>query len=232
MHQANTHQEIGTQQDGVRQVYKKRAKRYDLSANLYYLVGFREYAYRKQAVEQLNLQPGDTVVEIGCGTGLNFAYLQETIGPDGKIIGVDLTGEMLEKARQRCQANGWRNVKLVEQDAASFRFPQEVDGVISTFALTLVPEYHTVISNAATALKPGKRMALLDLQLPMWPKPLVKLGILLTSAFGVNEEIAKRHPWESMAAVFGNMQKTEVYFGAVYLAMSEKRPGVQAHMTH
>lgn len=75
-------------------------------------------------------------------------------------------------------------------------------------------------------------MVLLDLQLPKWTKPLVKLGILHTRAFGVNAEIAKRHPWESMAAVFGNMQKTEVYFGAVYLTMSEKRPGVHAHMTH
>ena len=67
-------------------------------------------------------------------------------------------------------------------------------------------------------------MVLLDLELPDWSRPLVRLGILLTSGFGVNEEIARRHPWESMAAVFGNMQKSEVYFGAVYFAVSEKRP--------
>lgn len=232
MKQNYAHYESVTHQHGVRQLYKKRAKHYDLSANLYYLTGFREYAYRKRAVDQLSLQPGDSVVEIGCGTGLNFAYLQEKVGPSGKIIGVDLTGEMLEVAHERCQANGWRNVKLVEQDAASFPIPQDSDGVISTFALTLVPEYHTVIANAATALKPGKRMVLLDLQLPDWPKPLVKLGILLTSGFGVNEEIATRHPWESMEAVFGNMQKTDVYFGAVYLAMSEQRNDTRLHMTH
>lgn len=221
-----------TQQQSIRQLYQKRARHYDLSANLYYLTGFREYAYRKQSVRQLNLQPGDTVVEIGCGTGLNFAYLQEKVGPGGKIIGVDITGKMLERAHQRCQANGWRNIKLVEQDAASFRFPADVDGVISTFALTLVPDYQRVIINAAAALKPGKRMVLLDLQLPDWPRPLVKLGILFTSGFGVSEEIAKRHPWESMAAVFGNMQKTEVYFGAVYLAMSVRIADTRPQMTH
>jgi ubiquinone/menaquinone biosynthesis C-methylase UbiE len=232
MNQIHSRHEPVTQQQGVRQLYKKRARHYDLSANLYYLTGFREYAYRKQAVELLNLQPGDTVVEIGCGTGLNFAYLQEKVGTDGKIIGVDLTGEMLELAHQRCQANDWHNVKLVEQDAASFRFPPHIDGVISTFALTLVPEYHAVIANAAATLKPGKRMVLLDLQLPDWPRPLVKLGILLTSGFGVNEEIAKRHPWESMAAVFGNMHKSEVYFGAVYLAMSEQSANTRPRMTH
>jgi len=226
------HDAVTTEQHGVRQIYKKRAKHYDLSANLYYLAGFREYAYRKQAVAQLNLQAGDTVVEIGCGTGLNFAYLQEKVGPSGRIIGVDLTSEMLEMAHERCQQNGWRNVKLVEQDAASFAVPQAIDGVISTFALTLVPEYHSVIVNAATALKPSKRMVLLDLQLPDWPQPLVKLGILLTRGFGVNEEIAKRHPWESMQTVFGNMHKTDVYFGAVYLAVSEQQNGTRTHVTH
>jgi len=225
MGQSQLRRNVVTQQQLVRQLYKKRARHYDLSANLYYLTGFREFAYRKRAIEMLNLQPGDTVVEIGCGTGLNFAYLQEKVGSAGKIIGVDITGEMLERAHARCQANAWRNVRLVEQDAVGFHFPHDTDGVISTFALTLVPGYHRVVSNAATALQAGKRMVLLDLQLPAWPRPLVKLGILLTSGFGVNEEIAARHPWESMATVFGNVQKTDIYFGAVYFAMSERGTG-------
>lgn len=52
----------------VADLYRKRAKRYDFTANLYYLIGLREWAYRKQAVEALNLQRGDTVVEIGLST--------------------------------------------------------------------------------------------------------------------------------------------------------------------
>lgn len=230
--QAHMQGETVLSQRAVRQLYKLRARHYDLSANLYYLLGFREYAYRQQAVEVLNLQPGDTVVEIGCGTGLNFAFLQEKIGPTGKIIGVDLTDEMLGIARQRCDVNNWSNVELVEHDAASFRFPQQIDGVISSFALTLVPEFPAVIANAATALKAGKRMVVLDLQLPHWPQPLVKLGILFTSGFGVNEEVAKRHPWETMATAFGNLDKTDVYFGAVYLAKSEKTGNAPGQMTY
>lgn len=53
-------------------LYRRRAARYDFTANLYYLVGFREWRYRERGVESLHLQQGDTVVEIGCGTGLNF----------------------------------------------------------------------------------------------------------------------------------------------------------------
>ncbi len=60
----------------IAQLYGKRAGSYDVSANLYYLLGIREFAYRKMAVRALNLQQGDTVVELGCGTGLNFRYLR------------------------------------------------------------------------------------------------------------------------------------------------------------
>ena len=53
----------------VARLYQKRAENYDISANLYYLIGIREFAYRKMAVDALKLGRGDTVVEIGCGTG-------------------------------------------------------------------------------------------------------------------------------------------------------------------
>lgn len=87
-------------------LHRRRAKRYDWTTQLYYLFGFREWAYRKQAVATLALQRGDTVVEIGCGTGLNFSLLQEAAGCEGNIIGVDLTDSMLSVARERVRRNG------------------------------------------------------------------------------------------------------------------------------
>lgn len=90
----------------VMNLYRKRARRYNFTANLYYLAGFREWAYRQRAVEALNLQQGDTVVEIGCGTGLNFSLLHQAVGPTGRVIGVDLTDAMLAQARQRVAENG------------------------------------------------------------------------------------------------------------------------------
>lgn len=59
-------------QSELKALDRKRSRWYDFTANLYYLLGFREWAYRKKAVAALNLKPGDTVVEIGCGTGLNL----------------------------------------------------------------------------------------------------------------------------------------------------------------
>lgn len=70
---------------------------------------------------------GDLVVDIGCGTGLNFPWLQEAVGPQGSIIGVDLTNAMLEQARLRVAKEGWKNIELVQADAASYAFPAQIE---------------------------------------------------------------------------------------------------------
>jgi demethylmenaquinone methyltransferase/2-methoxy-6-polyprenyl-1,4-benzoquinol methylase len=83
------------------QTYRKRAANYDFTANLYYLYGYREWAYRRMAVEALKLNPRDTVLELACSTGINFPLFQGYIGSTGRIIGVDLTDAMLEQAQNR-----------------------------------------------------------------------------------------------------------------------------------
>jgi ubiquinone/menaquinone biosynthesis C-methylase UbiE len=204
-------------------LYRLRARHYNITANLYYLAGFREYAYRKKAVKALDLRSGDTVVEIGCGTGLNFPLLQSAVGPGGKIIGVDLTDSMLDQARKRIERESWSNVELVQSDAALYRFPESIDGVISTFALTLVPEFDTVIRNGCEALKPGKRWVVLDFKMPSTNLAVfAPLLLFLTKPFGVSLDLASRHPWESMRQYLRQMSVTECYMGFVYLAAGEK----------
>ena len=203
-------------------LYQRRAKRYNLSANAYYFIGVREYAYRKMAVRALNLNPGDTVVEICCGTGLNFDLLNHKVGPQGRIIGVDLTAAMLEEADRRIRSRRWANVTLIQNDAADFEFPRPVDAVISTFALTLVPEYDQVIKNAACALSTGKRLAVLDFKLPeKWPVWLIRLFAILTRPFGVTLDLSERHLWESVGRHMTPVVFEELYFGAVYLSVGQ-----------
>ena len=90
-----------TTPEEVNEVYGRRARFFDWTVNAYYLIGFRWWVYRRRAIAALELQPGATIVEIGCGTGLNFRLLQESIGLSGRLIGVDLSTDMLEQARQR-----------------------------------------------------------------------------------------------------------------------------------
>lgn len=207
----------------VADLYRKRAKHYNFTANLYYLLGLREWRYRKRAVKELNLKYGDTVVEIGCGTGLNFPLFQKEIGPEGKIIGVDLTDAMLDQARRRIKENSWSNVELVQSDAAEFRFPEKVDGIISTFVLPMVPEFDTVIRNGCMALSPERRWVLLDLKMPSnWLSRLTPLFIPLVRPFGVTRDLASRHPWESMKKYLKNVSLAEFYLGFVYIAAGER----------
>lgn len=208
--------------DDVRALYRRRAKRYDSATQLYRLMGFPLKRYRAMAVEALGLSAGDTVVEVGCGTGANLGALREAVGERGRVVGVDLTPEMLEAARRKVSQRGWRNVELVRADAASYPFPPNVAAILSTFALTLVPEYDAVVARGAAALRPGGRWVVLDLELPPWPSWLVDVGVALTRPYGVDRDVAHRHAWESVQRHLDHSVMRELYFGAAYLIQGTK----------
>src|SRR5215469_11604058 len=142
---------MGTQERLIA-TYRKKAKHYDITSRLYPAPGYPQRAQRLRAVRALGLRPGATVVDIACGTGLNFALIEEAIGPGGRIVGVDLTDAMLAQAQDRIAANGWRNVSLVQADAASFDLPAEVNAILSTYAMTQVPDCAEVFAHGAKAL--------------------------------------------------------------------------------
>lgn len=157
------------------------------------------------------------------GPGLNFSLLQSVVGPEGHITGVDLTDAMLASARERVRRNRWTNVELVQASAARYQFPSGINGVLSTFALTLVPEYDDVIRAGAETLAPGARFVVLDFKLPStWLARLAPLLVITTRPFGVSLDLCDRHPWESMQRYFGNVEVNEVYGGFAYVAASEK----------
>ena len=206
-------------------LYRRRAKMYDRSSLFLYLAGFRHWAYRKEAIHSLGLRPGDTIVDLGCGTGLNFPILQQGIGPQGRIVGVDLTDAMLEVAKARVAASGWSNVELVKCDVADYVFGSPVDAILSTFALTLAPEYDDVVKNGALALRPGGRFVVLDFKRPsgwLMNKAAPLLALLLTGPFGGTIDMASRTPWKSLEKYLALVQFDNLYFGGAYIATGEK----------
>lgn len=211
--------------DETRNLYRRRAKRYDLSIQLYRLFGFEMDRYRQDAISALGLAPGDQVVELGCGTGLNFEYVQRIIGPKGKIVAVNLTDAMLDVARWRVAREHWTNVEIVQADLAEWQFPVGVSAVYSMFAITLVPEYDAIIERASGALRPGGTLAILDMKEPEhWPTWLIKLAVWLNKPFGVSLDLADRHPWESIGRHLRQTEYKEYYFGAIYVCAGKKRP--------
>jgi len=205
--------------------YRQRASRYDLAVRLFDAFawfGFNISGWRRQAVSELNLKPRDTVVDIGCGTGLNFPLLHRAVGPEGTIIGVDLSDAMLDQARQAIVTNKWANIQLVCADAAQFDFPSKVDAIVSAYTLTLVPDCGRVVSRACDALASGGRLVVLDMS---WPKycPLWWQHVLFfLRSYGVTTDVLRRRPWEivqrSMKEQFQDFSQRQFWFGFFYLA--------------
>lgn len=107
-------------------------------------------------------------------------------------------------------------------DAAKYQFPQNINGIISTFGITLIPEYDRIIKDGAKALAPGGRFVILDLKKPdNWPMWLIQTGIWLTKPFGVNSDLMVRRPWESINRYLANPMFIELYFGFAYISVGE-----------
>lgn len=204
----------------IQAVYRRRAKRYDFYVKLYRLLGFRYEAYRARAVKRLHLQRGNLVVELGCGTGLNFSPVVEQIGPEGQLIGIDLTPEMLACARERVERSGWTNVELIQSDMTEYEFPEGVNGVLSTGALGYIAEYDRVIEKAMHALVPCGRLSIWDLKRPeSWPSWLFNFYFVwLARPFGVTPDYVESHPWESLERYFEETTFEQRYGGAVYIS--------------
>jgi ubiquinone/menaquinone biosynthesis C-methylase UbiE len=122
--------------------------RYNAVGGLYDLVSLEPLLYRRprrDLLHQLDLQPGDTVLDLGCGNGLNFPDVSALVGPCGRIVGVDASMSMLAAAQRRTQNAGWRNVSLISGDLLTLAEvlhraqidTAQVDAIIATFALSV-----------------------------------------------------------------------------------------------
>lgn len=204
--------------EDYRRLYGRLAGFYDTGMWLYRLAGIRVDAYRRAAVQDLGLRPGDTVVDLGCGTGLNLALLHDAVGESGRIIAVDVTGEMLDRARERVDGQGWHNVELVQTDMSEYAFPADTSGVLATLALSTVADYDVIVARAARALPAGARVADFELKWPEhWPDWLARLAAVANRPAGVTLDIIDRNPAESIRHYFHRVRYREVYFGAGFI---------------
>jgi len=146
--------------------YDKFSRFYDiLSPDWYYRKP------RKFAIEALHLQEGQTILNLPCGTGQNFEYFQQYLKGTGKVVGIDLSKGMLDKARQKLAKNNWSNIELTKASATdidvewieahygtSFKF----DAILCDLGLSGFPDWQNIIDNLLSTLKPGGRFVIMD----------------------------------------------------------------------
>jgi ubiquinone/menaquinone biosynthesis C-methylase UbiE len=203
----------------VLEYLRDQAGRYDKGVWAYRLMGIREGRCRRETVEALALAPGDTVIDLACGTGLNFPLLQKAVGASGKIIGVDISPEMLDQARRRVQKAGWRNVELVEADLNAYAFPPGTAGMLSTFSMYLVPEAEDVVRRGAAVLRPGGRMAILDAKQPDRPPAWTAIyPKWREQPFGIDPKFLVQRPMDFIRRHMEEILFKEYYFGYLYLS--------------
>ena len=139
--------------DFVARVYEKLASVYDI------MFGPILHPGRVDAIRRMGIRPGDRVLEVGVGTGINAALYPR----DCAVTGIDLSSSMLEKARDRIARKGVRNVRLMQMDAANLKFADDTfDIVYAPYVISVVPDPVAVAREMRRVCRPGGRIVILN----------------------------------------------------------------------
>lgn len=139
--------------DFVTRVYENIAWMYDFT------FGPTLHAGRIQAIQRMGIKPGDRILEVGVGTGINCSLYPSACA----ITGIDLSESMLEKARERVQRKGLTNIRLLAMDAADLKFPDNsFDIVYAPYVISVVPDPVAVVREMRRVCRPGGRMVILN----------------------------------------------------------------------
>jgi phosphatidylethanolamine/phosphatidyl-N-methylethanolamine N-methyltransferase len=161
--------------DFVEAVYDKLAKVYDL------FFGPALHPGRLKAIQRMNIQPDERVLEVGVGTGINLSLYPR----DCAITGIDFSGSMLEKARERTARKELKNIRLLQMDAADLKFADNsFDIVYAPYLISVVPDPLQVAREMKRVCRPGGRIIVLNHFLS--PNPLLSRTERLISPFTIH----------------------------------------------
>ena len=188
-------------------LYRRRAAHYDAE-----LAAFEPL--REAAIDRLNLQTGQTVLDVGCGTGLSFGPLLRRLGPRGRIVGIEQCPDMLALARNRLAS---RQVKLVRACAEEARWRGRADAALLHFTHDIVCA-PAALDQVFSHLKPGARVVATGLQ---WAPPwavAVNAFVLGAALYSIRSLDGLDRPWSGLQDRLSDFKVTPEWMGGVYIA--------------
>ena len=187
-------------------------RRYNYLAAIYpvfEIVFALPWGIRAKAVKCMDLQEGDTALEVGCGTGRNLAHLVNAVGSIGRVYGVDCTEGMLARAHTLSQNKGWQNVVLLQQDAQELQLPEHVNAVLFSLSYSVIPDPRKALAQAWSHLLPGGRVVILDSPIPsgtFWRVARPFLSLLSRATVLGDPDSA---PWQDLRTFTPHVEKQE-----------------------
>lgn len=195
--------------------YRRRAPIYDAELTLF-------EPLRARAVEALELDPGATVLDLGCGTGLSLPLLEAALGREGRIVGVEQCPEMIARARLRADEAGWHNLELICEPVESARLEGRADAALFHFTHDIL-QSDGALQNVLAHLKPGARVVALGLQwAPPWLVP-ANLFVLGAALHSVSSLAGLDCPWRGLARLLADWEVESLWGGSVFLARGRRQ---------
>ena len=193
-------------------------KKYRRNALVYDLLALAYARRRAHAIAQLGLKGGETVLDLACGSGLSFGPLEDGLGPSGKIVGVELSPDMLAQAQAKIAQHRWENITLIQANAEDVDLPPaSVDAVLAFYAYDVMLSRRAV-ERAVRALRPTGRFVSAGPNVVPGPRgwlvnPLTRAVARVAAA----QPLIVR-PWKQLEDVLGGLTVEEHWLGASYLA--------------
>jgi len=199
----------------AKQRYRRLSAQYDYATR-------RIEPIRKLAIDALHLERGQRVLDVACGTGKSFEMLREAVGPEGVVVGVEQSPDMLQQAFERVRKGDWENVQLIESSMESADLEGSFDAVLFVYTQDVL-QSNDALARIFEATHPGTRVASTGLKLFPWYLGIANVWLLAISYPYFTTFKGLGRPWSPLELYVDLHDVRSTFMGSGYIAEGVRR---------